>query len=792
MDAPEPERPAPCALPLACAVGAAALLAQTVLVRELMVSFYGTEPALAAALGGWLLFLPLGALVSAGLLRVLGRGELALLWAALTAMALGLPAQFLLARLVRPLLGAQTGEFLPIGSVVAGALIASFPVAFAAGFAFPAAARAQERLARRPAGGIGAVYVAEALGSGAAGAALSFILLGRVPAAGLVLAAAAGISLLLAWWSRAGGGGGRAGVALLLGLGGLVALVGWGGRIEEATSGLRWRTFTRFERLAGLQTRYQHVELGRRAGEYVLVQDGQIGAQFPDPAAAARLSALVLTQHPRPESVLVIGGGLTGLCQRLLAAPVARVDCAEPDPRLIAFLLARLPAALRRPLDDPRFSAYACDGRYLVSRAAIGAAMEGVPVAAGAARPPLGAYDLVVVNVGDPASAAAGRFFTVEFCREIAGVLRPGGAVAFCGLTGSDNYVPGGPALAYAACLHRTLGAEFRRVVARPGSELGFFASIDPGAVSSDPAVLARRFEAMGLTPEPLKHAFRLEEFPPERTEHLRDLLRRAAPDAPANADGRPALFTLFLELQAHYAGPGREGGRTLESPGRGLWTRLRRAPLGWLVLPPAALLVAVVALRFALGRARSLPWACGLAIFTTGTFGLAAEMLIVYGYQAQFGYVYRDIAVIVGLFMLGLALGGWLSTHGLAGGPARALPAAECAQAVLLLALPALCAALAFSPAAFILLSPLAGLLTGCEFPLAARASLACGAGAGTVAGAFDAADHLGALLGAAVAGLLLVPALGLAQTGALLALLKCVSAVGLLLAAPPRGATT
>jgi hypothetical protein len=294
----------------------------------------------------------------------------------------------------------------------------------------------------------------------------------------------------------------------------------------------------------------------------------------------------------------------------------------------------------------------------------------------------------------------------------------------------------------------------------------------------------------MGLAPEPLRHAFRLAEFPAERVRSLEGLLRGEAPAAPVNADARPVLFTLFLDLQAHYAARGGAGARALESPRQGLWSRVRAAGAGWLVLPAAVLLAAALAARAALGRRRSASWACGLAVFTTGLFGLSAEMLIVYAYQVHFGYVYRDIAVVVGLFMLGLAVGGWAATRAAGAAQRRPLLAAECAQALFVLALPALGAAAAFSPVAFMILSPAAGFLTGCEFPLAARAGLRGGSDAGAVAGGFDAADHLGALTGAALTGLLLVPALGLARTAAVLALVKCASLVGLL--AAPAGHRT
>jgi hypothetical protein len=322
----------------------------------------------------------------------------------------------------------------------------------------------------------------------------------------------------------------------------------------------------------------------------------------------------------------------------------------------------------------------------------------------------------------------------------------------------------------------------FAEVVVRPGDEFCFFASDTAGAATSRPAELAARFDRLGLAPEALKYGFELTEFPPERTRWAAELLEEARADAPLNTDARPVVFTLFLAVQRHYAvRPGAP--RTLDdSPD--LLARVREKGWVWVLAPFAAVLVLLAALRVGLGRRLAAPAGCTFAVVTTGMFGLAAEMLVVYGYQVAFGYVYRDIAMTVGLFMGGLALGGWASGRFARRAPVRALMAMEVLQGMLILAMPAAMSALSFSPYAFLGLAATAGLVTGAAFPLAARASLAHAADAGAVAGILEAADHLGAVLGAVCVGLLLVPAVGLAGAAVALASIKAVSLLGLVLA--------
>ncbi len=824
-----------------CAVGAAALVAQSLLVRELMVSFYGTELALAAGLCCWLAFVALGALVGSLALRRL-RGELLPACLALGALTLGLHAQFVLARLVRPLLGAGVGDFLPVRSMLMGAALAAAPVPFAVGFLFPVAARYEEKRTPHPAGGISRIYVAEAVGSGVAGALLSLYLLGTAPPSVIAFGASVVLALSVALWAAGVGGrlclvaaalltaavcwspargaapfflagavivpvgcgallqarrrraGARmpaAAVFAALGLGLCVAFAGWGGVLESRTSLARWETFSRFRRVTGTDTRYQHVALGEREGEFVLVQNGVRSAQFPDFRAARARAALLLTQHPRPQRLLLIGGGLGGLCQQLLKGPIEALDYVEADAQLVGLLYEHLPRELREPLADPRFAAYGCDGRYFVRKCRRDpAALAGAYLPMGDAgtreegRRPAGAYDMIVLGLGDPTSASASRFYTVEFYREASAILRPGGVVAVCGISGSENYVRGTAVLDYTACVYGTLRHVFDSVAVRPGDEFCFFAG-PGGVVSADPDVLMRRFDELGLEPQAMKYGFELAEFPPERVAWATQLLEGAARTAALNTDARPVVFTLFLRLQSHYA-HGAPPGRSRPDGGRveDVFTWARSTRRLWLWLPFALLLAPLAAARAAVGRERVAPWACGLSIFTTGIFGLAAEVLIIYLYQTSFGYVYRDISVIVGLFMLGLAGGGWLMNRRALARPGAAMLAVECTQAVLVLSLPLVGGLLSFSPWAFMLLSPAAGFLTGSQFPLAARIGIRAGGQAGTVAGAYSAADHLGGLAGAAWAGLLMVPALGVPQSATVLGLIKCVSLAGLLLA--------
>jgi len=711
-------------------------------------------------------------------------------------------------------------------------------LSFWVGFIFPAACELEARALGVQGRGISRIYVAEATGAGIGGMVMSFLLLALQPpstiafcagalwllACGLWLAAAgtgwrghgamlcpAALWLVLSLWRGPGGLAFaivlgvlacaalarqcraaatalplRRSAILCFGVSYLLALsfVTQEGALRSWSLRQRWSTFSRFELLDSLETRYQHVDLGGREGQKVVVQSGLSGEVFPDPWESRQAAALLLTQHMAARRVLVIGAGLGGLCQNLLEAGPLEVDYVERDPGVVSLYQRWLGAELSAPLQSKRFAAFACDPHYFVRRASRApdslrrhvvrfgdAALRDVPAAP---------YDIVLMNLGNPTSAAASRFYTAEFFGEVRRVLAPDGVVAVWNIAASENYLRGS-VLRYDACLYWTLRAVFPRVVVRPGSELCFFAGIGEGP-TSDPQVLARRFDAMALEPPEMQYMFEAAQFLPERVEYVRRELETAAGTAILNTGDRPVAFTLFLSIQEHYAGRSRPAAGAGQGEGEaGFFGALLGVRPMWFAAPFLAFLGLSLLLRAVLGPRRTAPWVSGFALVTTGMFGLATEVLVIYGYQTRFGYVYRDISMIVGLFMVGLAAGALGSMRLCARSPLRRLVALEALQVVLLVGLPSVLHVLSVSPYLFILISTIAGLLCGAEFPLACGVGLQSLRRAATVSSLYHAADECGAIVGAALTGLVLMPAFGLAASAALLACLKATSLVGL-----------
>jgi spermidine synthase len=796
--------------------GIQALVLQALLLREATVLMYGSEFAWGVVLSAWLAGVALGGVAGGRLAeRVQVHAALAL---CLVLLALPVVAGLDLwaFRGARAWLGVGPGELLPLPRLALAGIVLVTPVGLLVGAAFPLAcagggaqtislcderesgARGQRSntsatadaepgrcTAARGAGrcdaalSLGRVYALEALGSLVGGAAFSFWAVGRFPPSQLValcgvLTAAACLARLAAHRRARVFAAGM----LMLFLVGAAA----GPTLEARLLELRWRnTAPGYDLVASAESKYQHLAVGRRVGQYTLYCDGHVAADFPDPYTYVPLTHFWLCQHPQPRRVLLIGGGAEGLLAEILRHPLEHVDYVETDARQLELIAPFLTDADRAALADPRVTVHHADARYFVKT-----------------RP--AQFDLVLARLPEPTTALRARLYTAEFFTELRRALTADAVVCLTAAATPTNLSPA--ARAYLGTLRATLRTALPEVLVSWGDPAYIFAATRPGLLTTDPAELAARYERRGVA-APL--------FDPAWFEGATDWLtpdkvtaRRAELDAAAAArvhsDWRSTLLMQRLALWEAATG--------------------RTQVVAWLSalrVRDVALSIGVVALlTLVLPRLRhgaDAGWVRGALLYSVASTGfatMALSILWLFAFQNLYGFVYQRIGWIVALFMGGLVLG-CLLVPAAAMGPRSARSGASRSPGVAWLALvDAMLAGLAFAVphtlrwlagleagvAALTIvevtistLVALTGLLGGAAFALAGQAQLGLTPRAGAAAGVIVGADHAGACLGALVCGVLLVPVFGLANTAWLLAGVKAVAAVALAWSGMLRG---
>ncbi len=759
------------------AMGVYGMTGQIILVRELLVIFYGSELSLGLIFACWLLWISAGAALAARMIPRLRDPGRWLSWALVCAL-ICLPAQVSLVRVLRGILGTAPGLLIPLGQTALATVLVLLPVSFLIGFTFPLGAALCPAGSSGKARSIGTVYVAETLGSVVGATIFTVLLAGRVnpfPSLGIAALPLLAACVIL---DRAGSGTGRGAarwtVTGLAALTVLVLLTGCGGWLDRETIKLRWKSaHPGINLVEWRDSRYQHLSAGALAGQTTLYGNGAPIVSLPDEYDAAVAAHLLLVEQPRPRRVLLLGGGTSEMLLEILKHPVERLDYVETDPELID--LTRTYSSPGRGLvfADPRLGIHAVDGRAFLKMTDAH-------------------YDLVIARLPDPSTAMLNRFYTVEFFREVAARLEPDGTFAFS-VGGAVNYM-GEEVGPFRATLFRSLSRVFPHVIVTPGERNFFIASRSADAITQDPEELAARYETRGVKSDYFFPFLYSEIFQPERTLWFRREMEEV-PTSDLNTDGRPVSYFQTVLLWDRFSGS-HIGSALKRVAGLRLWM-------------VAAALAVLTTLRLLWLRvhapSRRFPEIFNAlsTIATTGFLAMGIQMLVLFAFQNQLGYIYEKVGLVVATFMLGLFSGGRigsvLASRSLP--PRRVLQIVDAAIVILCLALPGLLGAPAalgravYGPAAevwFFFLSGSSGFLAGIQFPLAGRLYLEHRREVARAAGQVDGADHLGAAVGALVVGSLLVPLLGIVSTCAIMAGLKAANLVLLLLpsrAAPRMG---
>lgn len=748
-------------------LGVYAQVAQALLIRESLVAFYGNEVSLGAFFGSWLLWVAVGS-IAATHWRGRGAGAIGALRVVLLLLPLLLILELLLFRSVRWVLSAAAGELVPFGELLGATLVLNVPTGLAIGLAFPLAVQGLRAIEADPAGADtpGAVraasvlYALDALGAFGGGVLFTFVLVDwlgpwRTAAAGM---ACLGLAVVLL--SSGSRGWRLAGVAGLL-AGTALALPRVGGLVDHALE--RWRFAALqpgLELVDAVETRYQHAALARRGPQLSLVSDGRIETSFPDPDQVRQDAAYFYAQSGGARRVLLLGGVASGLAAELLRYPLERLVVVQPDAKAFARVRPHLPAETLAALADPRLELHFEDGRRYANTLTGGAG-----------------FDLVLVLAGDPSTAHNNRYYTAEFYAAVRRGMAPAGVLCTA-VGGASNYL-GREIQGYGASVLRTLGGAFAHLALMPGEQQLFCASEEPGRVSEDPSVLEQRYLDTPLDahrfPALVFHSL----LPADRIAFVRQQL--AAPPGELNTDGRPVTYWLNMLLWGKFSASQFVA-----------WLERLRDLGPWPYVVPAAVLVVLLLLRAGMEawpQSRLRRQAATLALAALGFVAMAAQLALLFSYQATVGFMFGRIALLNGVFMTGLALGsGWLGRilSARAGGALMAVLGLTAAGMV---ALPALLRALAGLDGAGLEFAYLAlclalGLLTGTGFPLGVERTQRDTGSALRSSALAEWADSLGGAAGGLVTGALLVPTLGVAGTAQLLAVLTLLALVPLLVA--------
>jgi spermidine synthase len=250
--------------------------------------------------------------------------------------------------------------------------------------------------------------------------------------------------------------------------------------------------------------------------------------------------------------------------------------------------------------------------------------------------------------------------------------------------------------------------------------------------------------------------------------DRMADLDRQIEPRplTPVNRDFAPVAYYFDVALWSSRFNHGY----------RELFRAMAGVDFRWLAGSVGALLLVLVAKK---RRARTAAACCTAAM---GFTLIGLEMLLLLAFQAIYGYVYQQLAVIIAAFMAGMALGSWLALRAPARRGMRTLVYLQVGAGVAPLLLCAVFGAV--TPALFPVLALLCGMLGGGEFPVASRIF------SGRSTGTLYALDLAGSCLGAVLFSVYLIPVFGFLRTAVLASMPSLATAAMAVRSLPERPA--
>jgi spermidine synthase len=667
--------------------GIASVVTQLVLIREFLSQFQGNEIVIALILFSWLVLGGMGTLLA----RPAAGSRLATLqalgWLSL-ALVLFSTATLLSARLLRDLVfthGASVG-FYPTFVYIAAV---TTPYALLIGFLLPVSLFVLR--SQRPDYPGALVYIWDNIGDIGGGALFSFLIVFWLTPVQAI--SAAHLPLLAAALFLQPSGRRLVPTRMLAAAAVLLALLA---AVATETVTL---TPSQGELSHYRETRYGRITVVTQQELVTVFQDGVPLLTSQDEASAEEAVHLALAQLEDPKRILLISAS-AGMMEELEKYRLESIDYVEVDPDLTEVLfdfhlLKRIPA----------LRVIHADGRAFLAGASPG-------------------YDAILVNLNDPQTFQANRFFTDRFFFLARSRLNGQGVLSFS-MGGFDTYLAEPQRLKLSSIYH-TAKAYFSDVLMLPGERVFFLCGNRPFQTGVPDLLRRKDISTLYIS------AYFEGDVTPERISYLRSQMD---PAAPPNAELAPYVMrAVFSEWFAKF----------------------HSSPL-WFM---GALAGALALYLWCASRVEFI-------LFSTGWMTMGSEILVIFAFQIFFGYIYFQVGIIVTVFLAGLLPGALLGRR-VAGRARRVLMLSDVALIALLGAtFAAVHAGDRLGQAFYLLLGFAVSFACGLQFPAALRLQ---GDDGRAATGVFS-ADLIGAALGTLATSTVLIPYLGI--TGTIVALM-------------------
>jgi len=573
---------------------------QVLLLKELVASLNGDELFIASAMFGWMLGIGLGAFWG-GLKRVHIKS--------LILFAIGvvlLPLSILTARLIPLAVTDIPGQVVPFGTAFLVSLLVVMPVGILSGWLFSSVAREGYKTAAS----IVEVYLFEGIGAFIGGAAIMG-LTGTVYST-FAMALALGVVIIVLFFMPL-----DSKRALFFSVPLVVILV----IIFIAVPPLEYKIddakYPGYEIEASFDTPYSRQTVLSRGGLYTLLTDNTVEGNYPNISIAENLLIPPLAYKPDARNILFVGRAEFGVQQLGDSLEGLNITALDPRKELTESLkdILSIKNDIHRIHDDQ--VAYIRDRTALMR------------------------YDIIILAPGAPDNYKSARLMTEKFLASAYIYLKPDGILYYMSDYDTDRYISTEKASVLSS-IYNTFDRVYPNVQMWPGEMTLFFGSKEPLTGSFD--TLMSNISRLGYEPKFVNEIFLWDRLDSMKISRLNNAIDTTVN---TNTIKDPTLVykqAVFRSMQNELD--------------KRLVTALFKDNM-WVVIIPAGILIFWIIGITGEHRYRRY----GLFLyFTAGVVSLSLELITFYLYQSSAGSLYTEMAILIGVFMLGLALGTYYS----------------------------------------------------------------------------------------------------------------------------------
>ncbi|MEW5692436.1 MAG: hypothetical protein AB1765_03975 [Candidatus Hydrogenedentota bacterium] len=646
-------------------------VSQIIIIRELLVIFYGSEFTIGIIFCFWMLWSGAGSLIAGYLIKKIGAPHKFLFITSII-YVLVLPLTITAIRFSRMFLDISTGQIISLSQTLSLSFILLSFNSFILGLLFVVFTRVlseQKEGAHTPS----VVYIFEAFGSCAGGLLFSLFFVKFLNH--YVIISLLNIFLLLVLnrlYNKT--------IKKLNYISIFFFLIFFlfSSRVNTIVNIFQWeKSFAGFKLVEVCDSKYSRLSVLKNQNQFniyanssllffvVSKEDDRYGIEEID---YINFTNTALTQHNNPQKILLVGGGLKGVIRELSKTKSYSIDYIETDPSLLSTVKKYVPQRTREVLILPNVRVINQDARLYIK----GCSEK---------------YDLIILSVPEPSNFLNNRFYTKEFFLETKNILNKDG-VLVSGLVSIQN-VTEEMSINRNASIYHTLKSVFNNVLFAGENFLYFFASDSDNQLSADPFVLSNRYINRGVSSDIFSEFYFYNLFNEDSVKRINWILFNHGKNKDSvfsptiippsltypeltelkkvsyyveekyfiNFDFKPITYFYNIIIWDEIS-------KQFSKSKNILFKLFLKINLNILLICIMMLLL-LPNVFFKCKRSfntQHKKYGVFLSIFTTGFSTMLFQISLIYSFQSIYGFVYEFIGLITAMFMLGLGSGSFLA----------------------------------------------------------------------------------------------------------------------------------